>query len=402
MYHPGNRLKVTVLAAMWDSNLQLAIFTAQLAKQFAKVTIKGIQVSVFVPENAYIDQWGMSDAEICGVTIVKAKKQPGFPDPHDWLIFPPADLKTDIVIGTGPQLGSIAQHWKERYQCKNIQIVDHKLTNIFMEVIDVCIEDVIKDLSINADVPVAIGPKATDYLSASLRPKGKQVFNLTPGVISEFSNLTHATNDRRNFRVLLVRGDNPENFLKNGLKTAVDAVKELKNNSYHLIYVGARKGTDQQQFANLFHQCEVPKRQLTIRSLPKTEQDWKDLLCEVDLAIMPSGEKEFGLEALLALSAGLPVLVHGESGFGEALRDVTLSKSAIVDSDDASEWASRIKTIRETDRKTRLEQAAILRSNYNEKYSWKEQLTRLVAMMFRMVSGMIFIPCNFLHVHVLS
>ena len=48
MYHPGNRVKVTVLAAMWDSNLQLAIFTAQLAKQFAKVTIKGIQVSVFV------------------------------------------------------------------------------------------------------------------------------------------------------------------------------------------------------------------------------------------------------------------------------------------------------------------------------------------------------------------
>ena len=393
MYHSGNHVKVTVLAAMWDSNLQLAIFTAQLAKQFAKAAIKGIQVSVFVPENAYIDQWGMSDAENCGATIVKAKKQPGFPDPHDWLIFPPADLKTDIVIGTGPQLGSIAQHWKERYQCKNIQIVDHKLTNIFMEVIDVCIEDVIMELSINADVPVAIGPKTTDYLSASLRPEGKQVLNLTPGIISELSNLAHATNDRRNFRILLVRGDNPENFLKNGLKTAVDAVKELKNNSYHLIYIGARKGTDQQQFANLFHQCEVPKRQLTIRCLPKTEQDWKDLFCEVDLAIMPSGDKEFGLEALLALSAGLPVLVHGESGFGEALRDVKFGTSAIVDSDDAREWASRIKTIRETDRKTRLEKAAYLRTNYDGKYSWVKQLGPLVEMMFDMVSGMGNISC---------
>ena len=57
--------------------------------------------------------------------------------------------------------------------------------------------------------------------------------------------------------------------------------------------------------------------------------------------------------------------------------------------------ASRIKTIRETDRKTRLEQAAMLRSNYDEKYSWEKQLTPLVAVMFMMVSGMIFIPCNF-------
>ena len=203
--------------------------------------------------------------------------------------------------------------------------------------------------------------------------------------------MNHATNDGRNCRVLLLGGDNPDNFFKDGLKTAADAVAELKNNSYHLIYVGAGKGTEQ-QFKDLFHECGVSKSQLRIRNLPKTEDEWKKLFCEVDLAIMPSGDKEFGLEALLALSAGLPVLVHGESGFGEALRDVTFGTSAIVDSDDASEWASRIKKIRETDRKTRLKQAAELRSNYDEKYSWEKQLTPLVAMMFMMVSGMIFIP----------
>ena len=392
MYPPRNRVKVTVLATMWDSNF-LAIFTAQLAKQFAKVTIKGIQVSVFVPENAYIDQWGMSDAGNCGVTIVKAKKQPGFPHPHEWLYFPPEDLKTDIVIGIGLQLGRIAQHWKERYQCKNIQIAGHELYNSCVRLTDECIEDVMKELSINADVPVIIGPKTTDDLSASLRSEGKKVLNLTPGIISEFRNLTHATSDRRIFRVLLVGGDNPETFLKGGLKTAADAVAELKNNSYHLIFVGARKGTDQLQFANLFHQCEVLKRQLTIRSLPQTEKEWKDLFCEVDLAILPSDDKEFGWEALPALSAGLPVLVHGESGFGEALSEVTFGTSAIVDSNDAREWAFRIQTIRETDRKTRLEVAAKLHSNYSEKYSWLRQLVPLVEMMLDMVSGMGNISC---------
>ena len=390
MYSPSNPVKVTILATMWDSKF-LATFTAQLAKQFAKVTIKGIQFSVFVPENSYINQWGMSDAGNCGVTIVKAKRQLGFPDPIDWLYYPPEDLKTDIVIGIGPQLGRIAQHWKEQYQCKNIQIAGHYS---FVQVIDERNEDVVKKLSIAANLPVAIGPKTTDDLSASLRPEGKQVFNLTPGIISEFSNLNHATRDGRYFRTLLVGGDNPDNFLKEGLKTAADAVAELKNNSYHLIYVGAGKGTEQ-QFKDLFHKCGVSKSQLRIRSLPKTEDEWKKLFLEVDLAIMPSGDKEFGWEALLALSAGLPVLVHGESGFGEALRDVIFGTSAIVDSDDAREWASRIEAIRETDRKARLEQAAMLRSNYDEEYSWEKQLTPLVAMMFMMVSGMIFIPCNF-------
>ena len=134
------------------------------------------------------------------------------------------------------------------------------------------LEDYRKELSTAANIPVAIGPKTTDDLSASLRSEGKEVFNLTPGIISEFSNLNHATNDGRNYRVLLLGGDNPDNFFKDGLKTAADAVAELKNNSYHLIYVGAGKGTEQ-QFKDLFHKCGVSKSQLRIRSLPKTDDE---------------------------------------------------------------------------------------------------------------------------------
>ena len=391
-YSLGQPIKVTILAN--EFNGFSSFFFKELAKQLAKYTQIGVEVTLLVPESTQTDDWNKRSLEENGVTIIKAKRQPGFTDPTDWLYYPPKDLKTDFVIGIGARLGKIAQHWKERYQCKNIYIdtCDNLFGDYYM-VVETC-EDLHyrKELSTAANIPVAIGPKATDGLSASLRSEGKQVFNLTPGIISEFSNLTHATNDGRNFRVLLVGGDNPDNFQEEGLKLAAETMAELNDKSYHLIYVGARKETEK-QFANLFHQCGVPKRQLTIRSPPKTDQEWKDLFCEVDLAIMPSGDKEFGLEAHLALSAGLPVLVHGESGFGEALRDVTFGTSAIVDSDDAREWASRIKTIRETDRKTRLEQAAELRSNYDEKYSWERQLIPLVAMMFGMVFGMDFNKC---------
>ena len=391
-YFLGQTIKVTILEN--ECNGYLSITSVELAKQLAKFT--QVEVSLFVPESTRIDDWEKRSLEENRVTIVKAKRQPGF-HPIDWLYYPPEKLKTDIVIGIGAQLGRIAQHWKERYQCKSIYIDRSNEWPFSTEVVETFEDlDYRKELSIAANLPVAIGPKTTDGLSASLRPKGKQVFNLTPGIISEFSNLTHATNDGRNFRVLLVGGDNPDNFQEEGLELAAETMAELNDKSYHLIYVGARKETEK-QFANLFQQCGVPKRQLTIRSLPKTKQEWKDLLCEVDLAIMPSRDKEFGLEALLALSAGLPVLVHGESGFGEALRDVKFGTSAVVDSDDAREWALRIKKVRETDRKTRLEQAAILRSDYDEKYSWEKQCGSLVAMMFMMVSGMGFIePYYFL------
>ena len=387
----GKPIKVTILAN--ECNRFLNFFPKELAKQLARFTKTGVEVSLLVPENAQADDWDKLSLKGCGVTIVKAKRQPGFTDPIDWLYYPPEKLKSGIVIGVGARLGKIAQHWKERYQCKSIYIDhDNEWPLNRFEVVESYkdLEDYRKELSTAANIPVAIGPKTTDDLSASLRSEGKQVFNLTPGIISEFSNLNHAINDGRNYRVLLLGGDNPDNFFKDGLKTAADAVAELKNNSYHLIYVGAGKGTEQ-QFKDLFHKCGVSKSQLRIRNLPKTEDEWKKLFLEVDLAIMPSGDKEFGLEALLALSAGLPVLVHGESGFGEALRDVTFGTSAIVDSDDAREWASRIKAIREMDRKTRLEQAAKLRSNYDEKYSWEKQLIPLVAMMFSMVFGIDFI-----------
>ena len=395
-YSLGKRIKVTILA---DDGIGFSsFFREELANQLAKCTHTGVEVSLLVPESSQFNDWVKRGLEENGVTIIKAKRQPGFTDPIDWLYYQPEDLKTDIVIGIGARLGKIAQHWKERYQCKNIYIdtCDYLFGDYYM-VVETC-EDLHyrKELSTAANIPVAIGPKTTDGLSASLRPKGKQVFNLTPGIISEFSNLTHATNDGRNFRVLLVGGDNPDNFQEEGLELAAETMAELNDKSYHLIYVGARKETEK-QFANLFHQCGVPKRQLTVRNLPQTEKEWKDLFCEVDLAIMPSGDKEFGLEALLALSAGLPVLVHGESGFGEALRDVKFGTSAVVDSDDAREWALRIKKVRETDRKTRLEQAAILRSDYDEKYSWEKQCGSLVAMMFMMASGMGFIePYYFL------
>ena len=393
-YSSTNKLRVTILAPKFQF-VGGAPFIRELAKQLAK--FEQVQVSVLVPEDTFYNENEERKAKEIGVTIVKAKEQLGFSNSIEWLNYPPADLKTDIVIGFGEQLGKVAQNWKMRYQCKSIQFAggndwDLAYLKIASDFLGRSTDRHIKrvrGLSLSADVPVAVGPKTADKLSASLRSKGKQVLSFTPGIISELSSLTHATKDGTNFRVLFVGGSNPDNFQEDGLELAAKTMAELNDKSYHLICVGAGKET-QQQFANFFHQSGVTKRQFEIRNLPQTDEEWNDLFGEVDLAIMPSGDEEFGWEALLALSAGLPVLVHEDSGFGKALKDVEFGQAAIVDSDDPKEWASSIKKIRKTDRKTRLEQAVSLRFNYDKKYSWAKQCGALVAMMCVMASGMEF------------
>ena len=56
-----------------------------------------------------------------------------------------------------------------------------------------------------------------------------------------------------------------------------------------------------------------------MRGYEDSREDLKRLFCEVELVLMPSRTEGFGLTGLESLSAGLPVLVSKNSGFGEAL-----------------------------------------------------------------------------------
>ena len=107
----------------------------------------------------------------------------------------------------------------------------------------------------------------------------------------------------------------------------------------------------------------------------------RDLFCEVDLAVMPSRTEGFGLAALEALSAGLPVLVSGNTGLAEALKNVPHGSSCVVESEDPKDWANAIRAVRHKDREMRLEEFDFVRGAYAKKYSWKEQCDKLVERM---------------------
>ena len=83
----------------------------------------------------------------------------------------------------------------------------------------------------------------------------------------------------------------------------------------------------------------------------------KRLFCEVDLLLMPSRTEGFGLTGLEALSAGVPILVSKNSGFGEALSKVPFGASCVVDSEDSKVWAEEIEKVWRKERKNRLSEA---------------------------------------------
>ena len=126
---------------------------------------------------------------------------------------------------------------------------------------------------------------------------------------------------------------------------------------------------------------------LKVRRYVNSRKSLKRLFCEVDLALMPSRTEGFGLTGLEALSAGLPVLVSKNSGFGEALSKIPFGSSFVIDSEDPKIWAAAIKKIWDKNRLIRLEEAKVLCYFYEKRYNWTKQCNSLVAKMVSLVNG---------------
>ena len=366
-------------------NRQLAILLAKHSE---------VEVTLLVPQFACSEEERRM-ARIHNVSLREAQKRPGYADSLDWLSAPPRDLDIDIVLGHGAKLGKQAQFIREWHQCKWIQVVHtapeelgmHK--NYPMAISkgeDKSTTEV--ELCKLADAVVAVGPKLTKAYSSYLRSREKHqdIIQLTPSTFREFSDVKQAAVDMDNFKVLTFGRGDPEDFSLKGYDISARAIVELKDRSYHLTFVGAPDGKQDEVAKNLL-KSGIDKKQLTVKKFVQNKERLKELFCEVDLCIMPSRTEGFGLTALEALSAGLPILVSGNSGFGEALCTVPSGKSFVVESEDPEEWAKAIAGVRQRERSDRLQDIQQLRSAYEEKFSWEKQCDSLVEKMWDVVHG---------------
>ena len=392
-----NTLKVTLLANEWNSSRGgLSTINRHLAILMAKRS--EIEVTLLVPQFACSEE-EKRVAESHKIVIKEAERRPGY-DPLDWLSFPPKDLIIDVVLGHGAKLGRQAQIIRESHSCQWVQVVHTAPEELGMfknypRAIARGEEKTTAevDLCKLANLVVAVGPKLTEAYSAYLRSCEKQqdIMSFTPGTFKEFSTLNQASVDSEKFRVLTFGRGDPEDFGLKGYDIAAKAVAELKDNSYHLIFVGAPDGK-QEAVAEDLLQNGISKRQLTVRRFLQSKEKLKDCFREVDLCIMPSRTEGFGLTALEALSAGLPILVSGNSGFGDALSTVSFGTSFVVDSEDPKVWAEAIDGVRKKNRSQRLKEIEQLRTSYEEQFSWEKQCDILVDKMWDKVhrTGMLY------------
>ena len=385
------KIGLLLLASEWGSKRGgLSTFNRELAIQLAKHS--DVQVSVFVPQ---CDQDETTAALNSNVTLVQATRMPGY-DEIDWLCSPPDDLQIDFVIGHGAVLGRQAQLIRKHRQCKWVQFVhtDPEELGMFKDYPDPISRAEKKhrdevDLCVMADCVVAVGPKLADAYSHYLRysKKDQNLLVFTPGIFSEFDNAVQSKREGGKCRVLAFGRGDAEDFALKGFDIAAEAVGKLKD--AHLIFVGA---TDkkQEEVASRLKKCNLPPNRLRVRTYIETRERLKNQFSEVDLAIMPSRTEGFGLVALEAMSACLPILVSNNSGFGEVLKKVPHGSQCVIDSDDAEVWAKNIEKVWNKDREVRLVEAEDLRNSYGKKYSWKEQCSVLFKKIKSMLNGRTF------------
>ena len=384
----NRRLKVTLLSSEWRSSTdrEVSTISRKLAIQLAKHP--NVDVSVFLPKCSEEDKRNAASHKI---QLVEADELPGY-EPILWLSSLPRNHDVDCVIGHGVHLGRQISLIKRSKDCRWIQVVHsvHEEVGMYKNISEgEELQQTEVKLCKMADEVVAIGPKVAEAYKRFLCSGREEetILDLTPGIFSEFLNVVQATDERRTFSVLVIgSGDSCEDFNVKGFNMAAEAIAELKDDPYQLKFLFSPR-EDGKEIADKLLQHGISRNQLIVRSFNSNREVLGNLFCEVDLAIMPSRTEGFGLCGLEALSAGLPVLISGNSGLGGALKKVLFGSHYVVDSEDPKDWAKKIRDVRQKPRKDRLSEAKLLCEHYAKAYDWEKPCTVLVEKMQTLAFG---------------
>ena len=385
----SHKLKVTILASEWRSSKGgLSTLNRELAIWLAKCN--EVEITFFLPQCSIEDR---NVALQHKVNIVEATPRPGFHQ-LDWLCFPPEDLEIDVIVGHGFKLGKQAQIIKIFKKCKWIQMVhtDPEELGMFKNYSNPISKGEEKhrtevQLCKMADHVVGVGPKLSEAFRSYLRSFQKEdnVIDFTPGLFEEFAAVQQVPRERKQCSVLVFGRGDVEDFELKGFDIAGKAVAALKDT--RLVFVGAPEGKHE-EIAKRLTGCGVPASRLRVRGFFQDRESLKGLFQEVDLVVMPSRTEGFGLTGLEAISAGLPVLVSRNSGFGEALCSVPFGSMFVINSEDPANWTSAIQEMWAKGTKCRLQEAETLRYYYGKKYNWGEQIKNLIDNIVSCAHGM--------------
>ena len=384
-------INVMFLCDEWKSSKGgLSTFNRELAVNLAKTASGSIKVHCYVSES---DEPSREDARQNGVELITARNVPGSVDPLDCLKLPPRELpKPDIVVGHGRKFGTPAYFIVENAKCKWIHFVHvfcedlGKFKETQSAAVDTIEENEKKhkreiELCKAADVVVAVGSRLQRKYSNCL-PNVK-VEIITPGIFEEFLNKSSQLGKdelvNKKFRIFMFGRASFEDLTLKGYDIVAGAIRSL-GKTFELTFVGSSSGEHRKIEEWFLKNTGVSRNQLTIRGYCNEEDELKMMYQESDIIVLPSRTEGFGLVALEAISAGIPVLVANETGIAEALHEVEGGKSVIVESDEPKKWAEKIQVLSRQSPTARENSAKLLRENYNKTYSWSNECKKFKRM----------------------
>ena len=373
----GDELNVTLVTN--DEGWKITV-TDQLLTELAKDP--SVKLSGLVEKtNPELEAW----AKKLNIKLVLPLVMAGF-DGKDTLSFPPDDLDIDVLIihSYGYDLGRQAQVITRNKKCTWVQVV-HTVSQELAKYGEKKIYNhdhdhkVQLDLCKSADMIIAIGPKVAKAYGRHLRSSLKEVFDFTPGINDDLINARSVVDDEEAFWIKVSASYYEKYFEAKGLDVAAKAINLLRDTSYHILFL-VKPNEDPEKLQSRL-ETHLDKKQFNVERFEKNTDNFKALLCRVQLAILPSREEGFGTSILPALSADVPVLVGGNTGLAMVLTKLGSGAKYIIDSDAPQVWADKIKEVREKGVGTCTDDAKQLRKEYMAKYSTQKQCHSLVKKM---------------------
>ena len=238
-----------------------------------------------------------------------------------------------------------------------------------------------------ANAVVAVGSRLQQKYSRCL--PDRTVHIITPGIFDKFvyisgqksANVSHSPDE---FSVFVFGRGSYEDLALKGYDIIANALSSL-GEKFKMTFVGSPEGQHKSIMEWFLKHTSIKTRQLTVRGYCN-QDEVKEMFYAADLVAMPSRTEGFGLIALEAISAGVPVLLTSESGIAKALQQVDGGMSVIIESEDPKEWSRKIRTLSEKKPYGRLNAAVELRESYNKTFPWDMQCEQFKDVILRMIS----------------
>jgi glycosyltransferase involved in cell wall biosynthesis len=329
-----------LIADEWRSHRGgISTFNRELAVAFAAA---GCRVHVVVPA---AQQDERDEALEKGVTLVTPDLIPGI-EGHQLLLTRPRfaddDYCPDVIVGHGRVLGPYAYTAQNVFypNAKRVHVVhtDAERLELAKEPLDgrsavLTAEERLQlevELSLSADLVAGVGPLLSESIGDAMRGGRKEVppvLDLRPG-LRDWGEVVNPSDPPRRRQVLLIA--RAEDLRSKGIDIAANAVARAvsrfgtETGDAPVLVVRGVPRPEADEIKRRIEAIVAPDVTVIARPYSADPDALRRDLWQSRAVVMPSRHEGFGLVALEAISAGVPVLISRESGLGRALREVVV------------------------------------------------------------------------------